>query len=99
MPGNSNVAIEKNTAVLTMADIRSETEQFLAETEGAYGELLGLFVKSEGDFITALKEQIHMEQEVIHAICEFFLTLLDMMNAAEADFSKLDSDYAKEKIK
>lgn len=98
MPGDSNIAIEKNTAVLTMSEIRSETEQFLAETEGAYSELLGLFVKSEGEFITALKEQLNMEQEVIRAICDFFLTLLDMMNAAEADFSKLDTEYAKEKI-
>ena len=98
MPGNSNVAIDKNTAVLTMAEIRSETEQFRSEMESAYSELSGLFVKSEGEFITALKEQLNIEQEVIYAICDFFQTLLDMMNAAEADFSKLDSEYAKEKI-
>lgn len=99
MPGDSNVAIEKNTAVLTMSDIRSETEQFLTETESAFNELSAMFAKSEGDFITALKEQLNMEQEAIRAICDFFLTLLDMMNAAEADFSKLDNEYAKEKIK
>lgn len=98
MPGDSNVAIDKSTAVAEMAAIRSETEQFQSEMESAYTELSGLFVKSEGEFITALLEQLNMEQEVIRGICDFFLTLLDMMNAAETDFSKLDGEYAKEKI-
>lgn len=98
MPGNSNVAIDKNAAVAEMAAIRSETEQFLSEMESAYAELSGLFVKSEGEFITALIEQLNVEQEVMSAVGDFFLTLLDMMNAAEADFSKLDGEYAKEKI-
>ncbi|MCM1268433.1 MAG: hypothetical protein NC302_11055 [Bacteroidales bacterium] len=99
MPGNGNVAIDKNTAVSTMAALRSETEQFLSEMESGYRELSALFVKSEGEFITALKEQLQVEQEVVCAIGEFFLTLLEMMNAAEADFGKLDNDYAQEKIK
>lgn len=99
MPKNSNIAIDQNKAVLTMAEIRSETEQFLSEMESAYSELSGLFVKSEGEFITALKAQICMEQEVIHAVCDFFQTLLDMMNAADSDFSRLDSDYAQERVK
>lgn len=98
MPGDSNVAIDKSTAVAEMAAIRSETEQFQSEMESAYTELSSLFVKSEGEFITALLEQLNMEQEVIRGICDFFLTLLDMMNAAETDFSKLDGEYAKEKI-
>lgn len=99
MPKNSNIAIDQNKAVLTMAEIRSETDQFLSEMESSYSELSGLFAKSEGEFITALKAQLSMEQEVIYAICDFFRTLLDMMNAADSDFSKLDSDYAQEKIK
>ncbi len=98
MPGNSNVAIDKNTAVAEMAAIRSETAQFMSEMESAYTELSRLFVRSEGEFITALKEQILMGQEAVRAVCDFFLTLLDMMDAAEADFSKLDDEYAKENI-
>lgn len=99
MSASNNVAIEKEKAVLTMSEIRSETEKFLAETESAYSEIAGLFVKSEGEFITALKEQLNMEQQVVRAICDFFLTLLDMMNAAEADFNKLDRRYARGKMK
>lgn len=94
-----NIAIDQNSAVATMAEIRSETEQFLTEMDSSYAELTGLFAKSEGEFITALKAQLSVEQEVIHAICDFFQTLLDMMNAADSDFSKLDDDYAQEKIK
>ena len=96
---SKNVAIDQNSAVATMAEIRSETEQFLTEMDSSYSELTGLFAKSEGEFITALKAQLSIEQEVIHAICDFFQTLLDMMNAADSDFSKLDDDYAQEKIK
>lgn len=99
MAKDSNVAIDQNTAVLTMAEIRSETEQFQAEMDSAYGELSGLFEKSEGEFITALKVQINAHQEMIHAACDFFQTLLDMMNAADTDFNKLDDNYAQEKIK
>ncbi len=98
MPGDSNIAIDKNTAVLTIAELRSETEQFMSEMESAYSKLSGLFVKSEGEFITALKEQINIQQEVIQAICDFFQTLLEMMTAAEADFSKLDDGYAQKTI-
>lgn len=99
MPDNSNIAIDQNTAVSAMAEIRSETERFLSEMESEYSALSSLFAKSEGDFITALKAQLSMEQEVIHAICDFFQTLLDMMYAADTDFNQLDSDYAEEKIK
>ena len=96
---SKNVAIDQNSAVATMAEIRSETEQFLTEMDSSYSELSGLFAKSEGEFITALKAQLSIEQEVIRAICDFFQTLLDMMNAADSDFSKLDDEYAQEKIK
>lgn len=96
---SKNIAIDQNSAVATMAEIRSETDQFLSEMDSSYAELTGLFEKSEGEFITALKAQLSVEQEVIHAICDFFQTLLDMMNAADSDFSKLDDDYAQEKIK
>lgn len=95
----SNIAIDQNSAILTMAEIRSETEQFLAEMESVYGELAALFEKSEGEFITALNVQIGKEQEMIRAACDFFQTLLDMMDAADTDFDKLDDNYAREKIK
>ena len=96
---SSDVAINKESAPARMAEILSETDSLLADLEAGYNELAGSIVQSKGDFIDALKEQIKSEQEVIRLACSFFQTLLQMMQAAEADFGTLDQKYAEEKIK
>ncbi len=54
---------------------------------------------SKGDYIDALKVQIASEQQIVISACSFFQTLVQMMQAAEADFGSLDQEYAEEKIK
>ncbi|MBD5456186.1 MAG: hypothetical protein HDR23_06895 [Lachnospiraceae bacterium] len=96
---SKDIAIDKASAPGRMAAIRSETESLLAEMEGGYGELLGSISHSKGDFIDALKVQINSELEMVRGACDFFLTLLQMMQAADTDFGTLDDAYSKEKIK
>lgn len=95
----NNVAINKETAAATMGEILSEADGLLAELTDGYAALAGSIANSKGDFIDALKVQISKEQEVVLSACSFFQTLLQMMQAAEADFGSLDQEYAKEKIK
>lgn len=94
-----DIAIDQQLAPARMAEILAETESFLADMEAGYNELSGSIVNSKGDFIDALKEQIVKEEELVRAACEFFQTLLQMMQAAETDFGTLDQAYAQEKIK
>ncbi|MBD5395735.1 MAG: hypothetical protein HDR71_16065 [Lachnospiraceae bacterium] len=96
---SKDIAIDKASAPGRMAQIQSETEGFLSEMEGGYGELLGSISRSKGDFIDALKVQINSELEMVRGTCDFFLTLLQMMQAADTDFGTLDDAYSKEKIK
>lgn len=95
----NNVAINKETAAATMGEILSETDELLVELEDGYTALAGSITNSKGDYIDALKAQIAKEQEIIISACSFFQTLIQMMQAAEADFGSLDQEYAKEKIK
>lgn len=95
----NNVAINKETASARMGEILSETEGFLAEMEDGYTALAGSITHSKGDYIEALKAQIASEQEIVRSACSFFQTLLQMMQAAETDFGRLDQEYAKEKIR
>lgn len=99
MSNISNVAIDKDTAPLLMSEIQSENEQFLSQMEGEYEALANSFSVSEGDFISALKVQIAAELEIVRAASSFFETLIQMMQAADADFGALDNAYAQEKIK
>ncbi len=95
----NNVAINKETACARIGEIFSETEGFLAEMEDGYAAFAGSITYSKGDYIEALKIQIASEQEMIWSVCSFFQTLLQMMQAAESDFDRLDQEYAKEKIR
>lgn len=98
MAGTSDIAINKDMAPILMAQIQSENEQFLTQMEGEYTALINSFSVSEGDFIDALKVQIEEELNVIRTASSFFETLVQMMQAADADFGSLDNTYAQEKI-
>lgn len=95
----NDIAIDKETAPSRMDEILTETETLLTDMDAGYSELASSIVNSKGDFIDALKEQITGEQEVVRAACDFFQTLIQMMQAAETDFETLDDAYAEEKIK
>ncbi len=95
----NNVAINKETAAATMGEILTEAEGLLTELEDGYTALAGSIANSKGDYIDALKVQIASEQQIVISACSFFQTLVQMMQAAEADFGSLDQEYAEEKIK
>ena len=97
--GDKDVAIDKESAPARMAELFSETESLQTEMEAGYSELAGNITNSKGDFIDALKVQISSEKKMVSAACEFFKTLIQMMQAAETDFGTLDQKYAEEKIK
>ncbi|MCH5258787.1 MAG: hypothetical protein J1F18_03485 [Lachnospiraceae bacterium] len=98
MPDTSNIAINQSTAPMVMTQIQTDANSLLTEMEGKYSELAALIVNSKGDFIDALKVQIESELEMIRAAADFFLTLIQMMQAADEDFNRLDASYAERQI-
>lgn len=98
MPDTSNIAINQSTAPMMMTQIQADTNNLMTEMEEKYSELSALIVNSKGDFIDALKVQIESEREMIRAAADFFQTLIQMMQAADEDFNKLDTVYAEDKI-
>lgn len=98
MPDTSNIAINQSTAPMMMTQIQTDTNNLMTEMEAKYSELSALIVNSKGDFIDALKVQIESEREMIRAAADFFQTLIQMMQAADEDFNKLDTTYAENKI-
>lgn len=95
---NSNVAIKKSVSTARIAELSAETETFFAEMETGYNELAGMIMKSKGDYVEALKIQINNELELVRVACDFFQTLLQMMQKADEDFTTLDTAYSKTKI-
>lgn len=98
MADNGNIIVDQDVAPVTMEGIQLEANQFLLDMESGYSELADTIVKSEGDFIDAFKVQIDSELEMVRAACDFFNTLLLMMQAADEDFTTLDNNYAQDKI-
>lgn len=98
MPDTSNIAINQSTAPMMMTQIQADINNLMTEMEGKYNELAALIVNSKGDFIDGLKVQIESELKMIRAAADFFRTLIQMMQAADEDFNKLDTAYAENKI-
>ena len=95
---NGNVAIDGAVATSRIAEIYAETESFFSEMESGYTKLSESIIESQGEFIEAIKIQINNEWGMVSAACDFFKTLLQMMQKADEDFEALDEAYAKTKI-
>ncbi len=63
-----------------------------------YNALIGTLSRSEGDFITALKQQMEKEKELVGWLQQFIDAVVTEIQSARNDFKDADKQYADSKI-
>lgn len=95
----NDVKIDKSLVDENINNMKKIINNRIIDESVAKGnEIIGLLGNSDGEFVTALKEEIRMEINTVTAIGFMLNKLCDFISAASDDFICVDNSYSNKKV-
>lgn len=95
---DANIRINMGEAEDAFTGIELAIVTKLMTKQTAYGDILLLFTKSEGEQVEALKEMIVKEQEAVKKLTELYSAVVRMLRDASKSFERTESNYSVSKV-
>lgn len=93
-----NILVNMGVAEDSFTGIEMAIVTNLMSRKTEYGDIAGLFAKSQGEHVEAMKELILKEQETVGKLAELFSEMVKMLRAASTSLGEVENNYATNRV-